>query len=104
MSLSKALLSSVKNYLGITWSDPGTDDRVSGIVSRSMAYLNDVAGTAQDYESEGLARELLFDRTRYVISNALDEFERNYVSELLRLQMQAEVPEDDSESDEVASS
>lgn len=95
--LPNGLLNAAKNYLDITWQDADTDTKLTGILERGIAYLNRIAGVEQDYTAEGDAKALLFDYARYVRSNALDEFLTNYLSELLALQMYAEVP-DDTES------
>lgn len=92
--LPNGLLNAAKNYLDITWQDADTDTKLTGILERGIAYLNRIAGVEQDYTVEGDAKALLFDYARYVRSNALDEFLTNYLSELLALQMYAEVPND----------
>lgn len=91
MSLPDGLLEDVKNYLDITWEDPEGDKKLSGIIARGMQYLNKVAGAELDYMEEDKPRELLFDYCRYVRSNALDEFQTNYLHELLSLQIEQEV-------------
>jgi hypothetical protein len=91
MSLPPGLLEAVKNYLDITWDDPEGDEKLSGIIARGMQYLNKVAGAELDYMEEDKPRELLFDYCRYVRSNALDEFQTNYLHELLSLQIEQEV-------------
>ena len=91
MALQIGLLDAVRNYLDITWNDDAGDEKLSGIVARGMKYLDNVAGEALDYMVEDKPRELLMDYCRYVRSNALDEFQQNYLPELLTLQNQKEV-------------
>lgn len=91
MALPEGLLAAVKNYLDITWTDADGDTKLTGIISRGMKYLDSVAGEELDYTVEDKPRELLMDYCRYVRSNALDEFQTNYLPELLTLQMQKEV-------------
>lgn len=91
MPLPEGLLKAVKNYLDITWDDPDGDTKLSGIVLRGMRYLNKTAGAELDYTIEDKPRELLMDYCRYVRSNALDEFKRNYLHELLSLQIETAV-------------
>lgn len=91
MALPSGLLDAVRNYLDITWVDSAGDEKLSGIIARGMKYLDSVAGAALDYTEEDKPRELLFDYCRYVRSNALDEFQTNYLPELLTLQIQKEV-------------
>lgn len=90
MALPEGLLDAVKNYLDITWDDPAGEEKLSGIAARGMRYLDDVAGEELDYTAEDKPRELLFDYCRYVRSNALDEFQKNYLHELLSLQIAKE--------------
>lgn len=89
--LTDILLIAVRNYLDITWIDPDGDTKLSGIIARGMKYIDSAAGSAQDYTIEDKARELLFDYCRYVRSNALAEFQTNYLPELLSLQIKQEV-------------
>ena len=91
MSLPDGLLYAVKNYLDITWDDDAGDEKLSGIIARGMSYLNNVAGAELDYTVEDKPRELLFDYCRYARAGALDEFQGNYLHELLTLQIKQEV-------------
>lgn len=91
MSISLSLLEAVKNYLDITWDDSAGDAKISGIIARGIKYINRVGGNEFDYEVEDKPRELLFDYCRYVRSNALHEFQKNYLHELLSLQMKEEI-------------
>lgn len=91
MALPDGLLDAVRNYLDITWTDADGDLKLIGIISRGIKYINSVAGTELDYTIEDKPRELLFDYCRYVRSNALDEFQTNYLPELLSLQISEEV-------------
>jgi len=90
-ALPEGLLTAVRNYLDITWEDPAGDEKLSGIIARGIKYINSVAGAELDYTVEDKPRELLFDYCRYVRSNALDEFQNNYLPELLSLQISQEV-------------
>jgi hypothetical protein len=91
MALPVGLLEAVRNYLDITWEDPGGDDKLAGIIARGIKYIDGAAGTTLDYTIEDKPRELLFDYCRYVRSNALNEFQNNYLPELLTLQINQEV-------------
>lgn len=81
------LLKDVKNYLNITWEDELEDEKLGGIIARGKKYIDRIAGSEQDYEIEDKPRELLFDYCRYVRSNALEEFSKNYLHELIALQV-----------------
>lgn len=87
----EGLLEAARDRLGITWDDAATHRKLSGILLRGMGYLDDIAGEALDYEEEGLHRELLFCYAVYVRAEALDEFQANYLPELMKLQTRKEV-------------
>lgn len=89
--LPEGLLEAIKNYLDITWIDADSDTKLTGIIGRGMAYINSAAGSTMDYIVEGKPRELLMDYCRYARSNALNEFQANYMHELLSLQISEEV-------------
>lgn len=95
MAEPNTLLDEVKNYLDMTWELSGEEQsKLEGIINRGKAYLDRIAGKEQDYNKEGQAKALLMDYTRYVRSNALDEYQNNYLHELLALQMEQVIPND----------
>lgn len=89
--LPEGLLEDVKTYLDITWVDPETDIKVTGIIERGIKYIDKIAGSAMNYSIEDKPKELLLDYCRYVRSNALEMFQQNYLHELLSLQISQEV-------------
>ena len=80
-----ALLADVKNYLNITWNDLATDERIRGLIASATADLDDYAGEKLDYMSDGLPRTLMMDHVRYARDEALDVFENDYRTQLVRL-------------------
>lgn len=93
MAIPEGLLEAVRNYLDISWSDDAGDTKLTGIIARGMKYLDATAGKACDYTVEDKPRELLFEYCRYARSNALDEFQKNYLHELSSLQLSVEIAE-----------
>lgn len=89
--MPEGLLEEVKNYLDITWIDQQTDLKISGIIERGIKYIDRVAGAAMDYTVNDKPKELLLDYCRYARSNALEMFQKNYLHELLSLQISKEV-------------
>lgn len=85
------MLESLKNYLNITYEDPETDRMLESALERGQVILNDYAGMEQDYEREGLPRQLLFDYCRYIRSHAAEMFEVNFRHDLIALREMAEV-------------
>lgn len=82
------LLEQAKDYLGITWEDSATDQRITGFLERGKARLCRIAGTELDFEAEDLPKALLLDYCRYANSQALEVFEINFTGELLDLREQ----------------
>lgn len=91
MALPDGLLEAARNYLDITWEDAAGDEKLSGILARGMRYIDTLAGAAQDYSAEDAPRALLLDYVRYVRADALDEFQVNYLHELLALRIREEI-------------
>lgn len=98
MDLPTGLLDAVKNYLDMTWTLTAEEEnKLIGITQRGMRRIDQYAGVPQDYTQECDAKALLLDYVRYVRSSALDEFENNYLHELLALQMHTEVVSNDTQ-------
>lgn len=93
------LLNDIKIYLGITWQDQTTDQRISGLAAAGMHYIDSKLGKAADYTEVGYPRTLLFEYVRYARDAALDVFENNYTSLILAMQNEKRVSEYESVSD-----
>lgn len=91
MNLPEGLLAAVKNYLDITWEDAGTDEKLSRIIANGIIKVNGYAGTDKDYMQAGRHQALLFDYCRYARDNALELFEKNFISEITGLIVHEEV-------------
>lgn len=89
--MTNELLLELKNYLNITWIDVDTDLKIEGIGIRGMKYMEVIAGNTLDFEVEDKPKELLFEYCRYVWSDAFNEFQVNYMAELLSLQQAEQV-------------
>lgn len=85
------LLADARNYLDITWEDADGDVKLLGILARGMGYLDHAAGVELDYGEGTAARALLLDYVRYVRAGALQDFGRDFASELLGLHIAGEV-------------
>lgn len=83
------LLVAIKDYLKITWIDE--DASIAGLIARGRAKLQELVGAELDFDTEGLARSLLFDYVRYAYNNASEYFEENFQQEILRLQLKTGV-------------
>ena len=93
-AVSAALLSAVKLWCSITWSDEATDAKVSDLIASGEAYIDGKLGTpAGDYDAPGEPLTLLKEYVRYGLSDALDVFEANYLNRLLTMQHERRVAE-----------
>ena len=82
-----ALIDDVKNYLDITWEmDAGEQNKLSVIIERGKEYLQGKIGTC-DFESETREKSLLLDYCMYARAGQLPDFQKNYCSEIIALQM-----------------
>lgn len=90
-AVSAALLSAVKLWCSITWSDEATDAKVSDLIASGQAYIDGKLGAAGDYDTPGEPLTLLKEYVRYGLSDALDVFEANYLNRLLAMQHERRV-------------
>lgn len=92
-AVNAALLSAVKLWCNITWSDEATDAKVSDLIASGEAYIDGKLGAAGDYDTPGEPLMLLKEYVRYGLSDALDVFESNYLNRLLAMQHERRVSE-----------
>lgn len=81
-----ALLTAVKSYLQITWTDTDTDNRLTLLIQAAAAYLDSKLGEPGDYTVPGYPRTLLLEYVRYARDGASDVFENNYRAMILAMQ------------------
>lgn len=99
--MEQTLLDTLKTYLDITWSDPHTDAKLTGILARAQDRLRAYAGNAALAFADGTAaQQLLLDLCRYIWNNASEDFEVNYLPDLLMLRanQKTEAMPDESEA------
>lgn len=78
------LLEEVKDNLFVTWKD--NDDQIKIIILKSMNYLQSKVSqklTIEVFSGYDIEHTLLIERCRYDWNNALNEFEKNFSSEIL---------------------
>lgn len=85
------LLADIKNYLNITWTDEATDDKIRGLIAAGTVYLDGKYGMPADYTADGLPRTLLMEYVRYANDNSLSDFDKNYLSLILAMQIERQV-------------
>ena len=95
INVPTTLLSEVKNYLGITWTDSDMDAQLTGMIRRGIAYISSKTGvevTAYTGEDVNLrAQELLFNYVLYDRAGSVNDFKVNYRADLIGLRMNWEV-------------
>ena len=69
----------------------GSTEDFTSLIERGQARLNNLTGVTLDFDSRGLAQDLLLEYCRYDYNNALEYFEANFSKEILRLQLQSAV-------------
>lgn len=82
------MLDEIKNYLNITWEDADIDKKLTSMIEESKKVINSLMGVEIDFDVDLEQKELLKNRIRYAYNNALECFEDNFKSEILRLQFQ----------------
>lgn len=80
-----ALSDTLRRYLDITWQDEHTDAKLDDILARAKAKLSQYAGAKLQFEDGTPEQQLLLDLCRYIWNNASEDFETNYLSDLLML-------------------
>lgn len=95
------MLGLAKRKLNITWEDEDTDARLSEIIEDGIVELADKIGISDgfDFSQPGQERKLLLAYCLYGWSNALDDFERNYASDILQARERWEVDRYGSEGE-----
>ena len=79
-----ALLDVLKQRLDYEYGDKHIDQMLSGIAEEGKAFLSRYC-PGLDFEGPTIARSLLVEYVRYSLSNALDDFSKNYHKELFAL-------------------
>lgn len=95
------MLGLAKRKLNITWEDDDTDARLSEIIEDGIVELADKIGISDgfDFSQPGQERKLLLAYCLYGWNNALDDFERNYASDILQARERWEVDRYGSEGE-----
>lgn len=88
-----ALLEDILNELDITFEDMQTKKKIADIMQRGKGMLTRLCGKEVDYSKDMLARELLFSYCRYGRSNAIEQFEHDFSSQLTAFALEAAVAE-----------
>ena len=85
------LLEDVLNELDITFEDEQIKKKIADILRRGKARIEYFAGESIDFHKNMQARELLFSYCRYGRSNAIGEFEHDFLSQITAFSIEMEI-------------
>ena len=84
MEDSSKLTREIKNYLGITWDDKGTDKKVAEIISQGEYKIMKLTNSQRsDFSTESDARSLLFEYCRLAWAGVPEKFDEVYKSDII---------------------
>lgn len=89
--MDKNLLQLVKDKLKITWEDENTDRELITLIDDAENSLNNKLGAAIDYTAPGQERRLFLNYCLYAYNNMENEFDNNYLNEIMQIRMLYEV-------------
>lgn len=87
----ESLLEDILNELDMTFADEGIKKKMLDIMQRGRGRLEELKGGKIDFTKEMTARELLFSYCRYGRSNAIEQFEHDFSSQLTFFALNAAV-------------
>ena len=76
------LLEDILNELDMTLADESMQKKIKDIMQRGKARIEKIGGKQLDFSKNQQARELLFSYCRYGRSNAIEQFEHDFSSQL----------------------
>ena len=86
-----SLLLELKDRLNITWDEEETNRKLNIILKNAKATLDFKLGAIIDYALEGQEQELFLNYCRYVYNNCANEFDDNYLNEIMQIRQLYEV-------------
>lgn len=86
----------VQNICKITWSDKDTDERITSITEDAIVHMHDLLGMPGEPSPDAFLRpgttKMLFENyCLYCWNDVPDEFEKNYLSDILKVRRRNEV-------------
>ena len=93
------LFKMLKNELNITWDDEETELRLSRIVLNATKVMDRKLGATIDYSLPGQEQELFIAYCMYVYNNVANEFDENYLNEIMQIRILHEVEDYSDEED-----
>lgn len=96
--MSETLLQQVRRKLNITWNDADTDNRVLDIINQAKAVMLiklGITDNAFDFSADGITNVLFLAYCLYLYNHCENEFEQNYLAEILQARALFEVEQSD---------
>lgn len=100
--MKETLLQQVKRKLNITWSDTDTDNRVLDIIKQAttvMLHKIGITDAAFDFSKSGVENVLFLAYCLYLYNHAENEFDTNYLGDLLQARAIHEVKQNEEISE-----
>ena len=95
ITVPEELLTEAKNFLDIAWTDESADKKRTGQIQRGIAYITGKTGVdTSSFSGDSIdyrAQELLFNYLLYDRAGALDQFKKNYQSDIVGLRVRWEI-------------
>lgn len=85
------LLIALKDKLNITWLEEETERKLERILASAETTLNRKLGATIDYTSPGQEQELFLNYCMYAYNNCINEFDDNYLNEIMQIRQYYEV-------------
>ena len=85
------LYETLRNELNITWDDEETESRLIRIITNAVVTMNRKIGSDIDYSIAGPEQELFLAYCVYVYNNCANQFDENYLNEIMQIRSIYEV-------------
>ena len=99
--MDETLFQQVKRKLNITWTDDDTDNRVLDIIKQAttvMLHKLGITDVAFDFSKSGIENVLFLAYCLYLYNHAENEFDTNYLSDILQARAIHEVKQNEEVS------
>lgn len=100
--MNETLLQQVRGKLNITWNDTDTDNRVLDIIAQAktvMLHKIGITDAAFDFSKSGIENVLFLAYCLYLYNHCENEFDNNYLSDILQARAIHEVAQNEDISE-----
>lgn len=100
--MNETLLKQVKRKLNITWNDEDTDNRVLDIIAQAktvMPHKLGITDKAFDFSKNTIENVLFLAYCLYLYNHCENEFDNNYLSDILQARAIHEVKQNENISE-----